>query len=1006
MIEPTVSLALTLESNPGVYACLLGSGVSATSGIPTGWGIVVDLIQRVARSLGEDPGDDPAGWYEAHYGEEPNYSKLLDEVARSPTERARLLRSYFEPTEEERRQGLKEPTPAHRALATLAKRGVLRMFVTTNFDRLLERALEDENLSSVVVSSADSLSGTSPLTAGDITILKVNGDYLDTRIKNTPDELSAYDPAIDSLLDRIFADFGLIISGWSGEWDTALVDAFERCTTPCYSTYWAGRRAPKGGAARIMARRKGHFIPIEGADHFFTDLAGRLKPAGARNGAQTSAAAARPAKGNLPSQVGTFIGRAQTLDELDQLLDKSRLVTVHGVGGAGKTRAALELGHRRLARHPDGVWFVELASMDADRVEVEVAAALRLAPDRIETTPIDPDALLLVDSCEHVQEAVASIIERLLKSLPRLRVLVTSRTRLSVPGEVVYALEPLGLPASGRSTVEELERSEAVQLFVERARDVDRRFELTSASANAVARIVRQVDGIPLALELAAARVRTIPVETLADRLDDIFKVLRRGHKGALPQQTTLRGVGDWSWALLSEEERRLFERVSVFRDGFSLRAAEAVAADSELPEDEILDTLGDLIDKAVVTYQPGTGGRYRLLEPTRQYAAEKLEERADTRRFEDAHARYYLERLQEASPHLKGADTAIWLPRLLPNLENFRAAAERLLEHGDPVQALEFVVAGAALWFHRRLSDEALGWLERARPEAGPLPAELQARVHRTAGFLDMSNPARARGELDAAIAKFAELGLEEEVAEARVCRMIPVVAEGEPAAFIRLIEELGAFYEPRPDSWFYGHLPAHRAVTALHDLNLDLALAESQESLRRVRASGDLSARMSSLVTSMHVYRLVGEHATADELAQETVAIGQKFDPWLAGTGFAYLALSKWLGGERLAARELAMKALGCYATMNTLNLVHVTKFRRIRVVTSTEPRFADYENLVRLPPRAGALALVKGMFDELAMLDSALGREELAAEFREAADELNAEFEAALQTSSQGS
>jgi len=161
-----------------------------------------------------------------------------------------------------------------------------------------------------------------------------------------------------------------------------------------------------------------------------------------------------------------------------------------------------------------------------------------------------------------------------------------------------------------------------------------------------------------------------------------------------------------------------------------------------------------------------------------------------------------------------------------------------------------------------------------------------------------------------------------------------------------------------------------------------------------------------MSSLLTSLHVYRLVGEHAVADQLAEETVSIGQKFDPWLAGSGFASLSLGKWLGGERLAARELAMKALGCYATMSTLNLVHVTKFRRIRAVTSPEPRFADYENLVRLPPRAGALALMKGMFDELAMLDSALGREELAAEFREAADELNAEFEAALKTSSQGS
>jgi predicted ATPase len=1002
MIEPTVSLALTLESNPGAYACLLGSGVSATSGIPTGWGIVVDLVERVARSLGEDPGDDPAAWYEARYGEEPNYSKLLDEVARTPTERARLLKSYFEPTEHERQQHLKEPTPAHRALASLAKRGVLRMFVTTNFDRLLERALEDENITPTVVSSADDLQGASPLTVGDITIVKVNGDYLDARIKNTPDELSAYDPAIDALLDRVLADFGLIVSGWSGQWDTALVEAFERCETPCYSTYWAGPRAPKGHGARIMARRKGHFIQIPGADEFFTDLSSRLQQAGTPEPAETSPAAESPVKGNLPTQVGTFIGRAQTLDELDRLLDKSRLLTVHGVGGSGKTRTALELGHRRLGRHPDGVWLVELASVDADRVEAEVAAALRVAADRLETTPIDRDALLLVDNCEHVQEAAASIIERLLKAIPSLRVLATSRARLDVPGEIVYALEPLGLPPADRTTVEELANAESVQLFVERARDVDRRFELTSATANAVARIVRQLDGIPLALELAAARVRTIPVDALADRLDDIFKVLRKGHRGALPQQTTLRGVGEWSWALLTEEERRLLERLSVFRDGFSLQAAEAVAADDELPEDEILDTLAELIDKALVTYQPGAGGRYKLLEPTRQYAAEKLQERADTRRFEDAHARYYLERLQEAAPHFRSDDVALWITRLLPNLENFRAAAEHLLEHGDPVQALEFVVSGAGLWFHRRLSDECLGWLEAARQKAGQVPLELEAHVHLNAGFLDLANPARARSELDAAEAKYTELGMEDSLIHVAVCRLMPASAEADVAALKRVIEHLGPLFEAFPGSWFHGFLSPFRAMVALNELDVDTALAELEEGVRRMRASGNM-AHMIGLVSGLGLYRLLGNHAAADELAEEATSGGQDFDLWLVAVGFAQLALGRWLGGERTAARELAMKARGSYAAMGTQHLALSTGMRRLWAVTSTEPRFADFEKLVRVPPHAGAIALMKGMFDELAMLDAALGRDALAAQYRKAADELGVEFEAAMESSS---
>ena len=535
MIEPTVSLSLTLEANSGTYACLLGAGVSATSGIPTGWGIIVDLVMRVARSLGEDPGDDPAAWYQARYGEEPDYSKLLDEVARTPTERARLLRSYFEPTEDERNKGLKAPTPAHRALASLAKRGVLRVFVTTNFDRLLEQALHDENIVPTVITNASDIEGASPLSAGDVTIAKVNGDYLDTRIKNTPEELAHYEPAMNAFLDRVLDEFGLIVAGWSGQWDTALIEALQRRPSHRFSTYWTGRSAPKGSAARIMARRRGHFIQVQGADQFFTDLARRLR---SFDTAEVEQAAAATPGTNLPNAVSTFVGRRQELDELDQLVDQTRLLTLHGIGGAGKTRTALELGHRRLGRHADGVWLVELASVGPDRVEAEIAQALGVAPERISTALGNFDALVVVDNCEHVQEQAARAIERLLRFAPKLRVVATSRTRLGLSGETVYALEPLGLPASDRVGAEELCKSEAVQLFIDRAHDVDTRFVLTETNAKPIARIVRQLDGIPMALEFAAARTRTMPLETIADRLDNVFKILRKGHPGALPHRS------------------------------------------------------------------------------------------------------------------------------------------------------------------------------------------------------------------------------------------------------------------------------------------------------------------------------------------------------------------------------------------------------------------------------------------------------------------------------------
>ena len=225
--------------------------------------------------------------------------------------------------------------------------------------------------------------------------------------------------------------------------------------------------------------------------------------------------------------------------------------------------------------------------------------------------------------------------------------------------------------------------------------------------------------------------------------------------------------------------------------------------------------------------------------------------------------------------------------------------------------------------------------------------------------------------------------------------------MAESDNAALRRVVETAGAYYEARSDSWFYSHLPTYRAMLALQELDLGRALAECDEGVRRSRASGDMAAHFASLYMSLHVHRLLGDHGTADELAQQAAFAPQEFDPSLAASGLVQLSLSKWLSGEREAARELAMKARNCWEAMSALDLAHITNARRLWIGTSTEPRFADFERLLRLPPRAGAIALMKGMFDELAMLDSALGREDLAAQFRKAADELNAEFEAAIES-----
>ena len=272
MIDPILSLAFSIHSNPGVYALLLGSGVSRTAEIPTGWEIILDLIRRLAHLEEEDCEPNPGEWYREKYDEEPSYSRLLDQLARSPEERNQLLRPYFEPNEE-RERGAKLPTEAHKAIAQLVADGAIRVIITTNFDRLLEQALESIGITPTVISSPDAAEGALPLTHSPCTIVKVHGDYVDTRIKNTPEELEEYDERINRLLDQIFDEYGLITCGWSGEWDTALIAALERCESRRFTTYWAAYQGNvSDNAERLVELRGAEIIPIDGADSFFGKL--------------------------------------------------------------------------------------------------------------------------------------------------------------------------------------------------------------------------------------------------------------------------------------------------------------------------------------------------------------------------------------------------------------------------------------------------------------------------------------------------------------------------------------------------------------------------------------------------------------------------------------------------------------------------------------------------------------------------------------------------------------
>jgi hypothetical protein len=276
-IDALLSLAHTMVSAPGTQAVLVGSGVSRSAQIPTGWEVTLDLVRRLGVLAGAEINAAPEDWYEDTYGEPPDYSVLLGSLAKTPAERRALLQGYFEPTEAEREAGAKLPTPAHRALARLAAQGFIRVILTTNFDRLIETALRDEGIEPIIVSTPDATDGAAPIVHQRCLLVKLHGDYLDDRIKNTESELATYDPRMDVYLDRILDEFGLIVCGWSGEWDPALRTAFERCKSRRYTTTWTTMSDPGSRASRLIALRGAQVVKISGADTFFVSLAEKVK---------------------------------------------------------------------------------------------------------------------------------------------------------------------------------------------------------------------------------------------------------------------------------------------------------------------------------------------------------------------------------------------------------------------------------------------------------------------------------------------------------------------------------------------------------------------------------------------------------------------------------------------------------------------------------------------------------------------------------------------------------
>jgi predicted ATPase/DNA-binding SARP family transcriptional activator len=441
---------------------------------------------------------------------------------------------------------------------------------------------------------------------------------------------------------------------------------------------------------------------------------------------------------NLPAELSSFVGRVHESTAVAEALSNGRLITVTGVGGVGKTRLALQVAGQLLARFADGAWLCELAAVGRAEDIVEVVIAALRMPLRSSATTMEPlteglkhrTALLVLDNCEHLLDGVGRVAEELLRSCPAVRILATSREGLGVEGERVWPLRSLPVPAP-TAKLASIAASEAVELFVDRAAAVKPDFALDRSNAPAVAEVCRRLDGIPLAIELAAARTQAFTPAQIAELLDERFRLLTGGRRTAVERHQTLRATVDWSYALLDEVERIVFGRLAVFVSGFDAAAAVAVAATDGLESWDVLDALSHLVAKSMVVaddQRPGAS-RYWLLETLRQYALERLAEQAPIDRWRERHAQHFAEFAKVVGPALRGPDELIWRARLREELDNLRAAVTWSLDNEGDLLGVTIIA-----WLVRAAGQEAASglaaWAEAAIERARCAPPGIRTAV------------------------------------------------------------------------------------------------------------------------------------------------------------------------------------------------------------------------------------------------------------------------------------
>lgn len=707
----------------------------------------------------------------------------------------------------------------------------------------------------------------------------------------------------------------------------------------------------------------------------------------------------------LPMSPTSFIGREKEIARVKELLVGTRLLTMTGAGGSGKTRLALQVASDWAADNifHDGVWWVDLASvLNADFVPQAVANALgvRQVPDESlsETLARDLRAkqlFLVLDNCEHLITACAQLIEFLLSRCPRLRIMATSREGIGIPAEQVWLVPSLSLPdAQPELPLQRMARSEAIRLFVARAQAVKVDFALTDKNATAVMQVCQRLDGIPLAIELAATRVKVLTVEQIAARLDDRFNLLTVGSRTALPRHQTLRATTDWSYELLSEQERTLMGRLSVFVGGWTLEAAESICGGEGRPSRHVLDLLTFLVDKSlVIQEEQANASRYRMLETIREYAREKLDAANETEILRSRHLDFFLELAERAESELGGDQRMLWFHRFDWEYANVNAALEFSLDRSDRVErGLRLAAALNEFWSFRSHQVEGSRWLNKllSAVREYEIGSALHAKATYAVGVLASGRGeyAVARALLEESVVLWRQVGDPSGLALALIRLAKVVDSQGDNREARALTDESTTLLRAAGDKWGLAMALSLAWQFFLPDADESSMRARLQESLNLFEEVGDQWSICEPLYSLGNFMWRIGKHQEARSHLIRVLPLARELDDiWEIATTHMVLAEiasaeSDYAESEKLFEQSLATwRMLGAkrFIARSLLRLGHLAKHRgdNTRALSLfTESLKAAVESDQTDPMRSDTIAFGLAGFAEIwAVHDQAL-------------------------------